>query len=460
MTKDDNDTPGSYETDEIHKSNNKDNIRVTKDSDIIIPPGLKKIYYKFLSFLEISDKQPILITGETGTGKSFLFKIAQVYSNVNNIWSKSFTTVNCSFYSGDTAKSELFGYVKGSFTGALKDQEGILEKADRGILALDEIGDLPLNSQANMLTFIENGEFKRIGETKIRKSEVKIIAATNDPNKMRPDFRFRFIEFEIPPLHKRRSDILYYMARMDPIFIKNMKAWEALVFLAYNWPGNVRELEKLFLKFKANKLLFSKYLTQFQDTLTKTELSYDIFDSELPFMKEIDLFEKILNITSDFMTLEMDKNPKLGIKAKIANKLLNTYRLSINALDQLKFYSDDTDNDFINNFTIDHYGVKIYQPSDNIKFGLRLFCEMFGRDIDSNKNLLDIKCDNEFLDNFRMSKKALIFNVYNKSFKKDNRYINFLQFIFEYISGIKLKRNLDITREGLSKEYKHWFIES
>ena len=113
-------------------------------------------------------------------------------------------------------RSELFGHVEGAFTEAIRDKKGLVEKADGGMLILEEVGELPLEVQAMLLTFIETGEYRRVGDENSRKATVKIVAATNRESALRADFRYRFFSYYIRPLHERRQDILYYFYELFP----------------------------------------------------------------------------------------------------------------------------------------------------------------------------------------------------------------------------------------------------
>jgi len=124
-------------------------------------------------------------------------------------------------------------------------KKGWIQHADNGILVLEEIGDLPRETQANLLTFVETGKFHKVGSTRTQKAHVRIIAATNRQENLRTDFHSRFFSFYIPPLYKRREDILYYLAHKFPDLPATLAPWEVMVLLAYNWPGNVREIEQL-----------------------------------------------------------------------------------------------------------------------------------------------------------------------------------------------------------------------
>jgi transcriptional regulator with AAA-type ATPase domain len=142
-------------------------------------------------------------------------------------------------------RSELFGHVKGAFTGANKDKPGLIEKAEGGLLILEEIGELPLEAQAMLLTFIETGEYRRVGDDTTRKAKVKIVGATNRETALRDDFRYRFFPFYIPPLRERKQDALYYFHGIFPRLVSTLNRSEILVLLTHHWPGNVREVERV-----------------------------------------------------------------------------------------------------------------------------------------------------------------------------------------------------------------------
>lgn len=135
--------------------------------------------------------------------------------------------------------------MKGAFTDAKADKVGLVEKADGGLLILEEVGELPFEVQAMLLTFIETGEYRRLGDENVQKATVKVIAATNRESALRDDFRYRFFPFYIPPLRERKNDILYYFQEIFPGLTKNFSKSEVLLLLTHNWPGNVREIERI-----------------------------------------------------------------------------------------------------------------------------------------------------------------------------------------------------------------------
>lgn len=203
-------------------------------------------------------KATVLILGETGTGKELVARAI----HFNSIRSeKPFLPVNCAALSETLLESELFGYVKGAFTGAIKDKQGVFEVADGGSVFLDEIGDISLRLQQIFLRVLENGEIQPVGSTARKKVDVRIIAATNkDLENMiasgtfRADlyYRLNVIALKLPSLRERKEDIAtlagYFLKKYNTANDKRIKeiSKEALRLLERHfWPGNVRELENV-----------------------------------------------------------------------------------------------------------------------------------------------------------------------------------------------------------------------
>lgn len=198
----------------------------------------------------------VLLTGETGTGKEVF---AQAIHQASARAGKSFVALNCSTFSKDIMESELFGHKQGAFTGAMKDQKGLIEEASDGTLFLDEIGEMPLELQAKLLRVLENSEFIRLGDTKPTKVNFRLIAATNrdlkkesEAQRFRSDLYFRLNIFEVhlPSLRERVKDIPALATFFASLFAEktNKKPFQlGASFLeklqAYHWPGNIRELK-------------------------------------------------------------------------------------------------------------------------------------------------------------------------------------------------------------------------
>jgi two-component system response regulator AtoC len=203
-------------------------------------------------------KSTILITGESGTGKELVAKAIHFNSDRS---SSPFIAVNCGAIPENLLESELFGHVKGSFTDAIRTKKGLFEEADGGTLFLDEIGELPLSLQVKLLRVLQDGEFRRIGDSRSIKIDVRIIAATvKDLEKavkegeFRDDlfYRLNVLPLRIPPLRERKEDVPLLVEHFMKKFIENLGKGvkgvtpEALkTMLKYPWPGNVRELENM-----------------------------------------------------------------------------------------------------------------------------------------------------------------------------------------------------------------------
>src|SRR5437016_6282444 len=197
----------------------------------------------------------ILILGESGTGKSIAARAVHQQSNLAD---KPFVTVSCPSLSKELLESDLFGHVKGAFTGAVKDHWGKVKVAAGGTLFLDEIGDLPLEIQPKLLRLLQEQEYERVGENVTRRAEVRIIAATSRDLKkrilegaFREDlyFRLNVITVEMPPLRDRQGDLLrfaeHYLAHFGAQCGRHLGGFSAEAIgciRAYAWPGNLREL--------------------------------------------------------------------------------------------------------------------------------------------------------------------------------------------------------------------------
>ncbi len=200
----------------------------------------------------------VLITGESGSGKESIPQIIHQYSLRKH---NKYIAVNCGAIPEGTIDSELFGHEKGSFTGALNDRKGYFEEADGGTIFLDEIGELPLPTQARLLRVLEAGEFMRVGSSKVQKTDVRIVAATNinfdhaiAEGKFREDlfYRLNTVPIRLSPLRERSGDIYLLFRKFASDFAEKYKmpslrlTNEARQLLEnYYWPGNIRQLKNI-----------------------------------------------------------------------------------------------------------------------------------------------------------------------------------------------------------------------
>lgn len=198
---------------------------------------------------------PVLIEGENGTGKELL---ARIIHTTSPRVSSRFIAVNCAAIPENLFESEVFGHKKGAFTGAVKDRTGRFELADGGTLFLDEVAELPPYLQVKLLRFLQYGEFERVGDSQLRKVNVRIIAATNRNTQeemrtgnLREDFYYRLsaMKFTIPALRDRSEDIPelveYLLSKYAPEVAFTIEESLLSVLRSYSWPGNIRELENV-----------------------------------------------------------------------------------------------------------------------------------------------------------------------------------------------------------------------
>ncbi|MBR5699809.1 MAG: sigma-54-dependent Fis family transcriptional regulator [Bacteroidales bacterium] len=198
---------------------------------------------------------PVLITGESGTGKENLARIIHQYSARRG---GAFIPVNCGAIPAGTVDSELFGHVKGAFTGATDSRIGFFEAADRGTIFLDEIGELPAATQVKLLRVLQSGEYMKVGSTKVEHTNVRIVCATNvnldfalQKGTFRQDLYYRInaAQLRLPPLRERKDDIYLLFRKFTSDFsekygmCKVTLSHDAIDLLtAYRWPGNIRQL--------------------------------------------------------------------------------------------------------------------------------------------------------------------------------------------------------------------------
>ncbi|PKQ60220.1 sigma-54-dependent Fis family transcriptional regulator [Labilibaculum filiforme] len=200
----------------------------------------------------------VLITGESGTGKEVFPQIIHQFSSRKHA---PYIAVNCGAIPEGTIDSELFGHEKGAFTGALSDRKGYFEVANKGTIFLDEIGELPLSTQVRLLRVLETGEFIKVGSSKVLKSDVRVVAATNlnipkavKEGKFREDLYYRLntVPISMPPLRERQEDIYLLFRKFAQDFAEKYRmpplrldAGAQQLLKSYRWPGNIRQLKNI-----------------------------------------------------------------------------------------------------------------------------------------------------------------------------------------------------------------------
>jgi len=277
--------------------------KINSSSDLYMIGQCDEMVKIFDSINKLSNTEVnVLITGESGTGKELCARAIHYHSDRKNF---PFVPINCSAIPDTLLESELFGYIKGAFTGANTNKTGLIESADNGTLFLDEIGDMPKHLQAKLLRFLEDQKYQRLGDVVFCQANVRIIAATNriitnsDNNQfIRTDLYYRLSEFELhlPPLRQRGNDIILLS---NMIIEKNRKRFSMpklklskraeQVVLQFGWPGNIRELEN---KLSRASISCSNQIIEPEDLLLPVE-SFN----NMTLKDAKDLFEKnfILN---------------------------------------------------------------------------------------------------------------------------------------------------------------------
>lgn len=254
----------------------------------------------------------VLITGESGVGKEIFPRIIHAYSARKHA---QYIAVNCGAIPEGTIDSELFGHEKGAFTGAISDRKGYFEVTDGGTIFLDEVGELPLPTQARLLRVLETGEFIRVGSSKVQKTNVRVIAATNldipkavKNGKFREDLYYRLntIPITIPPLRERKEDIPLLFRkfaagfaekyRMPPI---RLTEDAVLVLQQFRWPGNVRQLKNVTEQISiierersVDAITLHKYIPENDPMLPTLTAGHD--NSDASFASEREILYKIL----------------------------------------------------------------------------------------------------------------------------------------------------------------------
>ena len=259
----------------------------------------------------------VLITGESGVGKEAFSKIIYQLSLRKH---EKFIAVNCGAIPEGTIDSELFGHVKGSFTGALDNRKGYFETVNGGTIFLDEIGELPLGTQARLLRVLESGEYLRVGDSEIRKTDVRVIAATNvdlvkkvKQGKFREDLYFRLntVPIHVPPLRDRGTDIELLFRKFVTDFAERYRTKPIQLtddarklLLSYRWPGNVRELKNI--AEQASVLIENNEITarQLEHILPKQNLSLVVAEEQTGINERELLYKMLFEMKNDLNNIK------------------------------------------------------------------------------------------------------------------------------------------------------------
>jgi transcriptional regulator with PAS, ATPase and Fis domain len=265
----------------------------------------------------------VLITGESGTGKESFSKIIHQLSPRKH---NNFIAINCGAIPEGTIDSELFGHEKGSFTGATEARKGYFEETNGGTIFLDEIGEMPLGTQARLLRVLENGEFIRVGSSKVQKTNVRVVAATNvdlmkavERGKFRQDLYFRLntVPIYIPPLRERGNDILLLFRKFaadfaEKNFVKpiNLDEEAKKLLLRFRFPGNIRQLKNIVSQISVleveNKEITAETLMKYLPQNQMTTLPVPLGDSREEGFTEREsiLFKALFDVKKDIAELK------------------------------------------------------------------------------------------------------------------------------------------------------------
>jgi len=255
----------------------------------------------------------VLISGESGTGKEIFSQIIHTNSSRKH---NNYIAVNCGAIPDGTIDSELFGHEKGAFTGAIDSRKGYFDVVDNGTIFLDEVGELPLSTQVRLLRILETGEFMKVGSSKMQKTNVRVVAATNinllkavEDGKFREDLYYRLntVPIAIPPLRERKDDVVFLFKKFandcsERYRMPSIKLDDSAnqILTNYRWPGNIRQLKNLaeqIAVIEENRLLTAEtlkhYLPEYFNVSLPALISKNT-SSETSFANEREILYKIL----------------------------------------------------------------------------------------------------------------------------------------------------------------------
>ena len=300
----------------------------------------------------------VMLRGESGTGKELVARAIH-YNSLRK--DRAFVPVDCTTLTESLLESELFGHVKGSFTGAVSNKKGLFEVADGGTLFLDEIGNISLATQAKLLRFIEEREFKAVGDTRTQAVNVRLITATNkDLESMVADgsfredlyYRINIFPIDIPPLRERREDIPALAMHFLRVFsaetdrtVTQYSAGAMNLLMNYDWPGNVRELENVVHRaviLANDETIRQGHLVDLVDMLPRVELGVPKTSEELKQVKKMAREKSVEDIEKHFVLSALRRNgwnvtrsaEETGMQRSNFQALMKKYDISIRGTDQ------------------------------------------------------------------------------------------------------------------------------
>ena len=405
-------------------------------SKYVITPILLSSFSAFLVHCKAANGAPVMVVGPTGAGKSlFLHTYQKFHENEQRLkGNRKPKTVwaNCAHFGGENSdpnivRAELFGQKKGSHHSAYSDKKGLVQIADGGVLILEEIGELPLEVQAMLLTFIETGEYREVGGSETKFATVKIVAATNREEVLRDDFRYRFFPFYIHPLYKQREDVLYYLAYKYPEITLNLTKLEVLKLLAYNWPGNIREIDRI-----ARLMLREKIAADPMVFFDPEHVPADIHTYKLRNFDERETQIKAFSSAGILNEIALR-----GGDSRLLESLLNQFGVGLDVDDVEPAFSIDFDQSDSSSQVFSYlestYDVKIFPPVEQFEKaykGYQAFCGLFMQDPNKDKNIFN-DLMNPDISYFEIGR----FNVQKKDNKK---LVQLVKAIIQYIKGVKI----------------------